>query len=84
MEQFVHSPKSLGSVIKRRRKAKKLTQEEAGSAFKIEQSTVSSIEQGTPGTRIETLFRILAALDLEMVIQQKKTIKPKSKVKEGW
>jgi len=71
MKQLVYSPKSLGMALKRARKAKALNQKEAGFPFKIEQSTVSSIEQGAPGTRIETLFRLLAALDLEIVIQTK-------------
>jgi len=82
MEQLVHSPKSLGSAITRQRKAKKLSQTEAGSTFKIEQSTISSIEQGAPGTRLETLFRLLAALDLEMVIRPKTT--STNKTKESW
>lgn len=82
MEQLVHSPKSLGSAIKRQRKTKKLSQTEAGSTFKIEQSTISSIEQGAPGTRLETLFRLLAALDLEIVIRPKKTVTKKTK--ENW
>lgn len=71
MEQLVHSPKSLGSAIRRQRKSKKLNQKEAGSPFRIQQSTVSTIEQGAPGTHIDTLFRLLAALDLEMVISAK-------------
>ena len=69
MKQFVYSPESLGSAMKRARQTKKLTQQQAGQPFKLEQSTISNIENGTPGTQIETLFRLLAALDLEMVIQ---------------
>lgn len=72
MDQLVYSPKSLGSAIKRQRKASKLSQDEAGSPFKLDQTTVSSIEQGAPGTRLETVFRMLAALNLEMVIRPKK------------
>ena len=82
MEQLIYSPKSLGSSIKRQRKAKNLSQSEAGNTYKIEQSTISSIEQGAPGTRLETLFRLLAALDLEMVIRPKKNIDQKTK--EDW
>ena len=82
MEQLIYSPKALGSAIKRQRKAKKLSQDAAGSAFRIEQSTVSSIEQGARGTRLETLFRMLAALDLEMVIRPKKITETKEK--ESW
>jgi HTH-type transcriptional regulator/antitoxin HipB len=74
MEQFIYSPKSLGTAIKRQRKIKKLSQTQAGSTFKIEQSTISSIEQGAPGTRLETLFRVLAALDLEIIIRPKKLL----------
>lgn len=82
MEQLIYSPKSLGLAIKRARKAKKLNQKEAGSPFNIDQTTVSSLEQGVPGTRLETLFRMLAALDLEMVIRPKKIIKQRTK--ENW
>lgn len=73
MEQIVYSTKSLGHAVKRQRKAKKLTQKEAGSVFKIDQTTVSDIEQGAAGTRLETLFRMLAALGLEMVIRPKQS-----------
>lgn len=73
MDQLISSPKLLGNAIKQQRKAKKLNQKEAGRTFKIEQSTISNIERGVSGTRIGTLFRLLAALDLEMVIRPKKT-----------
>jgi HTH-type transcriptional regulator/antitoxin HipB len=72
IDQLVYSPKSLGNAIKRQRKAKKLSQCAAGVAFRLDQTTISSIEQGAPGTRVETLFRVLAALHLEMVIRPKK------------
>ncbi len=72
MDQIVFSPTSLGSVLKHQRKTKKLSQYETGRPFKIDQTTVSDIEQGAPGTRLETLFRLLAALELEMVIRPKK------------
>lgn len=84
MDQVIYSPKSLGNVIKRQRKAKKLTQKEAGSVFKLEQSTISSLEQGASGTRIETIFRMLAALELEMVIRPKNGPDNKYKIKENW
>ena len=82
MEQLIHSAKSLGNALRRVRKLKKLSQKEAGIPFSLEQSTVSSLEQGAKGTRLETLFRMLAALDLEMVIRTKKT--PTDNKKEEW
>ena len=71
MKQIVNSPQGLGLFIRRVRKHRKLTQSEAGVGFKLDQTTVSSIEQGANGTRLETLFRLLAALDLELVVQEK-------------
>ena len=71
MKQLVYSPKSLGSALRRQRKLKKLNQREVGELYLLEQSTVSSVERGTPGTRLETLFRLLAALDLELLVQSK-------------
>jgi HTH-type transcriptional regulator / antitoxin HipB len=79
MDHFIYSPKVLGIVLKQQRKLKKLNQKDAGKPFNIEQTTVSSLESGAPGTRLETLFRMLAALDLEMIIRPKK---PPSK--EDW
>lgn len=71
MEQIANSAKSLGKIIQRQRKSKKLTQKNVGEAFHLGQVTVSSIERGAPGTRVETLLRMLAALELELVIRPK-------------
>ena len=71
MEQIARSPKTLGHVIKRQRKLKNLTQSEVGNTFNIMQYTLSNVEQGAPKTRIDTIFKLLAALDLEMVIRPK-------------
>ena len=80
MEILVQSPFLLGKALKRFRQAKKLNQLETGKEFMLDQTTISSIENGTPGTRIETIFRLLAALDLEMVIRTKQI----TDGSEGW
>lgn len=82
MELLVTSPKALGAALQRQRKAKKLTQNTVGSAFKLNQTTVSSIELGAAGTRLETVFRMLAALDLEMIIRSK--VNPSSVNGDHW
>ena len=79
MELLISSPKALGSALRRQRKAKQLSQQEAGSPFKIDQTTVSSLEQGAPGTRLGTVFRMLAALELELFVRPKKRAEAKSK-----
>ena len=71
MEYLVNSPKMLGQHLMQIRKQKDLTQSEAGNILGLEQSTVSSIENGAPGTRLATLFRLLAVLELEVVIRPK-------------
>ena len=83
MDRYIPSSKALGIVIKNQRKLKKLTQTEAGSPFGLEQSTVSNLEKGASGVRLDTLFRMLAALDLEMVIRTK-DIASKGGWKEEW
>ncbi len=74
MEKIAYSPSSLGEIIKSQRKARKLNQTQAGQLMQIEQTTVSGIEHGAPGTYIQTIFRMLAALELEMVIREKNTV----------
>ncbi len=82
MNHLVHSPESLGALLKSRRKDKKLTQTKAGLSVDLDQTTISSIENGAPGTRLETLFRLLSALELEIVIRPRNT--PKSNNKMEW
>lgn len=84
MEQLATSPKILGKIIRRQRKLKNLNQKEAGSLFNLTQRTVSSIEQGAPGTHIGTLFRLLSALDLELIIRSKNEIIKPFEEKEYW
>ena len=50
----------------------------------IGQKTISFAEQGSPGTKIETIFNILSALDLEMIIQSKENIDKKNTDEETW
>ena len=71
------SLETLGAAIREERKIKGRTQTVAGHPVGIDQTTVSKIEQGRPGTRVNTLFRLLAALDLEMVLQPRRRGKSK-------
>lgn len=71
MKRLVTSPEALGAAIKMQRNLKKLTQTDAGRQFKLAQSTLSDVERGNPNTHIDTIFRILAALDLELMVCSK-------------
>jgi len=65
----ITSPKTLGKVLRRHRKELGLSQSEAGTKFNISQKTVSNIESGLPGVRLETIFRLMSALKLEMHLE---------------
>ncbi|MBC7140421.1 MAG: helix-turn-helix domain-containing protein, partial [Defluviimonas sp.] len=68
MEQIARTPKDIGNALRAARKAKKLTQAELASRSGIWQRTVSTIETNASGARLDTIFDLLAALDLEIQI----------------
>ena len=76
------SPESLGSALREERRKKGLSQAAAGKSVGIDQPTVSKVEQGNSGTRLDTLFRLLAALDLELVLQPRQS--PGENEEEAW
>ena len=61
--------KSLGIILKSARKSKGLNQTEAGRLVGIDQTTISKIERGESNARIDTLFRILAALEMDLIVK---------------
>lgn len=71
MTQKILSPESLGAALRMERKKKGLSQTEVGKTVGIDQPTISRVEKGNPGTELGTVFRLLAALDLELVIQSR-------------
>lgn len=67
--QKATSPKVLGQILKSARNEKGLNQQQAGNLVGITQAMVSRIETGESNARIDTLFRLLAALGMEMIVQ---------------
>lgn len=65
----IRTPKELGEALHQQRKAKGLTQAAVGKPVNLMQSKISQIENGTLAIELGTLFRILAALDLELTLQ---------------
>ncbi|ABR80042.1 TPA: helix-turn-helix domain-containing protein [Klebsiella pneumoniae MGH 78578] len=68
----VTSPKMLAQAVREARKQRKLTQREAAESMSMKQSTVSEFENHPEGTRLDTLFKLLAALDLELQVVSRK------------
>ncbi len=69
MRTKITSPESLGHIFRSIRKKKGLSQTEAGRSVGIDQPTLSKIERGESNVRIDTLFRLMAALDMEMIVR---------------
>jgi HTH-type transcriptional regulator / antitoxin HipB len=81
---IVHSARELAIYMRDSRKQQKLSQTEAGDRVGIDQSTVSGFENNPEGTKLETLFRLLSSLELELEIVSISAQKGKSGWKEEW
>lgn len=69
MNHIARTPKQMGDIVRRHRLALQHTQESTAKQVQFRQATISKLETGEPGTRLSTLFAVLAALDLELVIR---------------
>ena len=65
----VTSAKMLANALRDQRKARKMTQIETANVVGMKQTTVSAFENTPEGTKLDTLFKLLAALDLELHVQ---------------
>ena len=73
MIQIARTPKQLGETLRRYRTLAGLNQSQVAARAGLRQATISQIEGGSEATKIETVYSVMAALDLEM------TIAPRSK-----
>ncbi len=71
MKYLARSPKEVGHAIREARKARKLTQKDLAIRSGVWQETISKIENGLSGTKLETIFDILSALELEVTIDNR-------------
>lgn len=76
MDQIARTTKDLGNVLRNVRKARNLTQAELAARAGIWQRTVSNIETSASGAKVDTIFDLLAALDLELHIVPRSKMKP--------
>lgn len=68
MDLIARNEAQLAATLRRFRKKVGLTQGALGEATQMRQATISELESGSGG-RLETLFSVLAALDLELVVR---------------
>lgn len=63
------TPQMLAHAVKQYRHLQNKSQTEVANVANTKQATISVFENDPTGTKIETLFNILMALELELVIQ---------------
>ena len=71
MQHRVRTSKNIGHAIRQARKEKNLTQKDLASLSGVWQETISKIETGSSGTKLETIFDLMAALDLEFTVSER-------------
>lgn len=71
MQQIIVSPMDLGVMLKVLRKQKGLTQTALGKRVGLDQKRVSLMENGNPNIRVDSLFRLLSALEVGMALEPK-------------
>jgi HTH-type transcriptional regulator / antitoxin HipB len=69
VDQIARTPKQVGEAVRRRRRALGINQKDIAEKTSLRQATISGVEAGEPGTQLRTLFDILTALDMEVVVR---------------
>ncbi|ENK2262656.1 helix-turn-helix domain-containing protein [Vibrio parahaemolyticus] len=76
---LITSSRQLAIHLRDERKSRKLSQAKVADPVGIKQDTVSKFEVNPETTSIQTLFRILSSLNLEMhIVPKGQSIEPKT------
>jgi HTH-type transcriptional regulator/antitoxin HipB len=68
MGKIIRSNKDLGAALRLARKDRKMRQIDVAQKASVRQALVSELENGTTTARLDTVMRVLAALDLDISI----------------
>ena len=71
IEYLVQTPAQLAPVLAGVRKSKKLTQKSAGALVGLLPKTISGVESVPEKSSLASLFKLLSALEIEMVLRPK-------------
>lgn len=82
---LINSPKELAIFISNQRKNLKLSQETIADLVGLKQKTISAFENKPETVQLETLFKILSAMNLDIRVSPKNKINQnKNEWKEEW
>lgn len=69
MDYPIKTPTQLGAVLKGYRRERKITQADLGAKVGLPQNAVSEIEASPDRSSLARVFKLLAALDLDLVVR---------------
>jgi len=71
LQNLVRTPRNLGHAIRQARREENCTQAELATRSGVWQETISKAEAGKGGTKLDTIFALLAALDVEIMVEKR-------------
>ena len=71
MDSTAYTPQQLAQALRGQRKTRKLTQKQTAVLVGLLPKTISNLETNPQSSTIESLFKLLSALELELVIRPK-------------
>lgn len=69
--QLARNASQIGAIVRRARRARGLTQAQLAAKVGVRQATISSLERGESGTGLRILLDVLAALNLQLLIDER-------------
>ncbi len=74
----------LANILKEIRRDRSLSQLEVGRLVGVRQATISKLENSPGTTQLDTLFRVLSALGIDLYMKDKDSDQKISKWNEEW
>jgi len=71
MRLIITNPGQIGEILRGRRKARRVSQEQLAKKLGVNQSRLSAIEAGTAALTVDRLIALANLLDLQLVVQDK-------------
>lgn len=71
MRRLASTPEQLAALLRGQRRLLGLTQKAAGARVGLLQKTVSALETDPAGSSIASLYKLLSALKLELVLESR-------------
>ena len=82
---LIHSPKELALLVISERKTHKLSQADVADRVGLKQKTISAFENKPEAAKLDTIFRILSAVDLDIrLLSKDKALASTSGWREEW